>query len=87
VIDVAGWIRGSLEPQVRRTAESGLLGLYHDALVANGVRGYTSSDFIADYRLATVLAPARLACAVGGSPGLSAHPGAFWDALFPRYAD
>lgn len=87
VIDVAGWVRGQLEPEVRRTAEPQLLRLYHDALVANGVQDYPFDQCTADYRLATVLAPARLACAVALSEGLHAHPGAFWDTLFPRYPD
>jgi hypothetical protein len=87
VIDVADWVRGQLEPEVRRTAEPQLLRLYHDALVANGVKDYIFEQCLADYRLATVLAPARLACAVGLSEGLQAHPGAFWDTLFPRYPD
>jgi aminoglycoside phosphotransferase (APT) family kinase protein len=87
VIDVAGCVRGQLEPEVRRAAESQLLRLYHDALVANGVQDYTFDQCMADYRLATVLAPARLAGAVGLSEGLQAHPGAFWDTLFPRYLD
>ena len=87
VIDVAGWIRGQLEPEIRRTAEPQLLRLYHDALVANGVRDYTFQQCTVDYRLATALAPARLACAVGFSEGLQPHPGAFWDTLIPRYPD
>jgi hypothetical protein len=87
VIDVANCVRGQLEPEVRRTAESQLLRLYHDALVANGVQDYTFEQCLTDYRLATVLAPARLAYAVGLSEGLQAHPGAFWDTLFPRYPD
>ena len=87
VIDVADWVRGQLEPEVRRTAEPQLLRLYHGALVANGVQDYTFERCLADYRLATVLAPARLVCAVGLSEGLQAHPGAFWDTLFPRYPD
>lgn len=87
VIDVAGCIRGQLEPAVRRTAEPRILRLYHNALVAHGVLDYTFEQCTADYRLATVLAPARLACAVGLSDGLHPHPGAFWDTLFPRYLD
>jgi len=86
VIDVAGCVRGQLEPEVRRAAEPQLVRLYHDALVANGVQHYTFEQCMADYRLATVLAPARLVCAVGLSEGLRAHPGAFWDTLFPRYS-
>jgi aminoglycoside phosphotransferase (APT) family kinase protein len=87
VIDVAGWIRGQLEPEIRRTTEPQLLRLYHDSLVADGVKEYPFEQCLADYRLATVLAPARLACAVGLSEGLQAHPGAFWDALISRYPD
>ena len=87
VIDAASWIRGQLEPEVRRTVESQLLRSYHDALVANGVQDYTFEECKSDYRLATALAPARLASAVGLSEGLRAHPGAFWDTLFPRYPD
>jgi hypothetical protein len=87
IIDVAGWVRGQLEPEVRRTAEPQLIRLYHDALVASGVLDYPFEQCKADYRLATVLAPARLACAVGMSEGLHAHPGAFWDTLVPRYPD
>ncbi len=87
VIDVANWVRGQLEPEVRRTAEPQLLRLYHDALVANGVQDYPFEQCMAEYRLATVLLPARLVCAVGLSEGLHAHPGAFWDTLFPRHPD
>jgi hypothetical protein len=87
VIDVANWIRGSLEPDVRRPVEPELLRRYHQALVENGVPDYSLDQCAADYRLAAVLAPARLACAVAMSDGLQAHPGAFWDILLPRYAD
>jgi hypothetical protein len=87
VIDVAGCVRGQLEPDVRRTAESRLLRLYHSELVAHGVQDYTFEQCMADYRMAAVLAPARLACAVGFSDALSAHAGVFWDTLFPRYSD
>jgi len=87
VVDVAGWIRGQLEPEIRRDAEPGLLRLYHDALVTRGIHDYNHEQLLADYRLATVLAPARLAGAVALSDGLQPHPGAFWDTLFPRYPD
>lgn len=87
VIDVAGWVRGQLEPHARRTVEPQLLRLYHEALVANGVCDYAFEQCRSDYQLATVLAPARLACAVGFSEGLQAHQGAFWDALLLRYPD
>jgi aminoglycoside phosphotransferase (APT) family kinase protein len=87
VIDVAMCIRGSLDPTHRRAIEPRLLRDYHDTLVANGVHDYPFEQCVADYHLAAVLTPARLAYAVGLSDGLHAHPGAFWDALFPRFGD
>lgn len=87
VVDVAALVRSGLEPAVRRQAEPALVALYHDALVQAGVRGYPLDQCQADYDLATVLAPARLASAVGLQPGLQAHPGAPWDSLFLRLAD
>lgn len=84
-LDVASAIRGSLVPEVRRSAEADLVRGYHDALVRAGVRDYSLAQCRADYDLAAVIAPARLASAVGVIPDLAAHPGAFWDTLFLRY--
>jgi aminoglycoside phosphotransferase (APT) family kinase protein len=85
VVDVAGIIRGHLDPELRRAVEPDLVLNYHAALLAAGVRDYPLEQCKNDYELATVLAPARLASAVGMHPGLQPHPGAFWDLLFPRY--
>lgn len=84
VVDVSSAVRGSLEPEVRRSAETDLLRGYHEALVRAGVRDYSLAQCRADYDLAAVLAPARLATAVGLHPGMRAHSGAPWDTLFPR---
>lgn len=84
VVDVASAIRASLDVPVRRDVEPALVRLYHDALMEAGVSGYPLAQCQADYQLATVLAPARLASAVGLTSQLQAHPGAFWDVLFPR---
>lgn len=84
VVDVASLIRSTLEVGLRRQAEPGLLRTYHEALVGAGVRDYPYERCAADYDLATVLAPARLASAVGLHPGLRAHAGAPWDNLFGR---
>ena len=70
VVDVAEWIRGQLDPKIRRAVEPDLIRTYHDALLAHGVQEYAIDQCLADYQLATVLAPARLACAVGLSDGL-----------------
>jgi aminoglycoside/choline kinase family phosphotransferase len=85
-LDVASAIRGSLVPEVRRAAEADLLQGYHDALVQAGVPDYPLARCRADYDLAGVIAPARVASAVGLIADLAAHPGAFWDTLFLRYA-
>jgi aminoglycoside phosphotransferase (APT) family kinase protein len=87
VIDVASAIRSMLEPRTRREVEPGLVSLYHETLCQAGVRNYSIEQCQADYDLATVLAPARLASAVGLHPGLRAHDGAPWDTLFPRLSD
>jgi hypothetical protein len=84
-VDVASAIRGSLVPELRRSAEADLLRGYHEALVRAGVQGYSLARCRADYDLAGVIAPARVASAVGVIPVLEAHPGAFWDTLFLRY--
>ena len=86
VVDVAYAIRGGLAPEVRHQAEPVLIQIYHQALVEAGVTDYQIDRCLADYELATVLAPARLASAVGMHPALAAHPGAAWDTLFPRFA-
>jgi hypothetical protein len=85
VVDVAGVIRGHLDPELRRTVEPDLVRSYHAALLAADVRDYPLEQCQNDYALATVLAPARLASAVGMHSGLQPHSGAFWDLLFPRY--
>jgi hypothetical protein len=85
VVDVANAIRGSLQPDLRRRVEADLLRVYHEALVRAGVRNYPFAQCRADYDLAAVLSPGRLASAVGVIPDLAAHPGAAWDTLFPRF--
>ena len=84
VVDVASLIRGQLDRELRRQHERDLLQTYHYALVERGTSDYPLEECWEDYQLATVLEPARLASAVGLHSGLQRHPGAFWDARFPR---
>ena len=84
-VDVAGLIRGQLDRTLRHQYERDLVQRYHHALVEGGVGDYPFEQCWEDYRLATVLEPARLASAVGLHRGLQLHPGAFWDVRFPRY--
>ncbi|MCW1382100.1 ecdysteroid 22-kinase family protein [Novosphingobium sp. KCTC 2891] len=49
-VDVSYLIGGAFAPGVRRDAEAGLLGAYHDELLRQGVTGYARADFEEDYR-------------------------------------
>jgi len=48
--DLAYFVGGSLEPEVRRAHVDGLLAGYHEALVDHGVTGYALDRLRADYR-------------------------------------
>jgi len=49
-MDVAYFLGGALDREVRRSAEADLLRGYHDDLVAQGVSGYSFDDLMGDYR-------------------------------------
>lgn len=48
--DLAYFIGGSLEPEVRRPAQDELIAGYYEALVDRGVEGYSLESLVADYR-------------------------------------
>jgi len=48
--DLAYFVGGSLEPEVRRTAADELVAGYHEALVTGGVRDYPLGQLRTDYR-------------------------------------
>ena len=48
--DLAYFVGGSLEPEVRRAAADDLVAGYHEALVAGGVRDYPLEWLLTDYR-------------------------------------
>jgi len=48
--DLAYFVGGSLEPEVRRPVADALVAGYHEALLAGGVRDYPLEDLRADYR-------------------------------------
>lgn len=52
--DVAYFLSQSLVPDVRKEVEQDLVRAYHDALVADGVAGYSFEDCWEDYRVATL---------------------------------
>jgi hypothetical protein len=51
VFDIAFFLSGNLSPVDRKAHELRLLRIWHDALVARGVRGYTFEQALRDYRL------------------------------------
>ncbi len=81
-VDVAWLIAGKCEPSIRRAHEERLVTQYHSLLVKRGVSDYPLGQCWDDYRLAMFLPAARIASAVGMSPG---PVGGFWDVVFPRY--
>lgn len=50
-IDIALYIGTSMTPQARRPVERQLVSHYHEALIANGVTGYSAEDCWNDYRM------------------------------------
>ena len=50
--DIATFLVSSLEPEERRRVEHGLLGAYHERLLAGGVEGYDLDACVRDYRRA-----------------------------------
>jgi hypothetical protein len=48
--DLAYFVGGCLEPEIRRPAAEGLIAGYHEALMAGGVRGYSMADLESDFR-------------------------------------
>lgn len=82
-VDVAWLVAGQCEPPERRAHEQHLVRDYHALLVGHGVTDYSFAQCWEDYRLALLLAAARVCSSVGFQPG---PPGGFWDVVFPRYA-
>ena len=79
IVDLAYLLSGSLEPSQRARTEARLVARYVAELAAHGIGDYTLAQAFRDYRRALLIPPARLAMAVGSSPGMTAHPGAFWE--------
>ncbi|HEY5109570.1 MAG TPA: phosphotransferase [Acidimicrobiales bacterium] len=48
--DLAYFVGGCLEPEVRRPAAESLVAGYHEALATGGVRDYPLEDLVTDYR-------------------------------------
>jgi thiamine kinase-like enzyme len=86
-LDLSSLLVCQLQPEQRRSNEIRLLETYHSALTDRGVEGYSLAQCQQDYRTALLVPASRLATAVGWHPGLTATPGAFWNAVFGRIAE
>ena len=84
IVDLAYLLSCSIEPGQRAHTEARLVARYVAELAAHGVGDYTLDQAFRDYQRALFIPPARLVMAVGSSPGMTAHPGAFWEVLFHR---
>ncbi len=54
LFDVALFMTGTLDPDVRREKDEPFLRMYHDILVENGVNGYDFDECWHDYRVSTL---------------------------------
>lgn len=75
--DLAYFITTGLDPEIRRTAETGLVTTYHRRLAELGVTGYTLDDCLQDYRFAALQGP--LVAVFGAAYGTPSERG---DAMF-----
>lgn len=66
VLDVAYFLGQNLHPEDRRAGEMDLLRIYHDALLTNGVQGYTFEQCLHDYRLSMLYWLSGFVLTVGG---------------------
>ncbi len=85
ILDVAYFLGGSLDSDLRREHERRLLGNYHALLVDGGVRDYPFERCWDDYRLATVAAAWRVIGVVGLGVVPPGQESGFLDVLVPRY--
>lgn len=67
--DVAYFLGTSLDVDLRRRHEQRLIGLYHDELLRQGVRGYSAERCFDDYRLGQLQAPMITTLGCMYSPG------------------
>jgi thiamine kinase-like enzyme len=65
IFDVAYFVCGTLPEDERQAAEAELVKLYHDTLVANGVKDYTFEQCWRDYRLSALFLLAYSVIALG----------------------
>jgi hypothetical protein len=84
-LDVASLLGGNLNTQDRRDQEQRLIGLYHNILMDNGVRGYTFERCWDDYRLAMVQPLSRIITVVGIGAASPEVERGYCEVVVPRY--
>jgi hypothetical protein len=87
--DIAYFLAGNFDPEVRRANQRELLGVYHEALCRNGVTGYSFEDAWRDYRKAAlVLIGYMVTGAADVKPEtLNDRGRELMDRMFSRYAE
>jgi hypothetical protein len=84
--DAAYFLGGSLQPEARRAHERDLLRVYHETLVANGVRDYSFETMWEDYRRSMGFMMYIPVVGVGDVLDLTNERGvALFDAMVARY--
>ena len=82
VLDVANFLGGNIDPEVRRANEERVLRGYHGILIDDGVEDYPFDQCLRDYRLSMVQRLVR-AVVMGGES--KAAQDKLEDVIFPRY--
>ena len=82
-IDLAYFLGTSVTTEVRRSCERDVVGLYHRALVAHGIEGYSAGQCWDDYRLAA-LHPLQVGVFGLGAVKRSARGDEMWRAWIDR---
>jgi aminoglycoside/choline kinase family phosphotransferase len=82
--DVGYFLSQNLRTEVRRAHEDDLLRLYHEALSAGGVEGYSFDQFRADYRVGVLYGWIIPVYAVGTLDSSSERAMALWTEVIER---
>jgi hypothetical protein len=84
VFDVAYFLSGGVEPDVRKTHEMRLLRMWHDMLVERGVKGYTWDDAVRDYRICVLYCLVYVVISLGTLDTANPRGVALFDAWLRR---
>ncbi len=85
VQDVAFFLGGNLDSNVRQNQELRLLRTYHSLLTENGVEDYSFDRCLYEYRLAMLHPLARLSSVIGLGAAHSGQLRLWCDVIVPRY--